>query len=216
MGKRTFLRSEVFRPNGVGGGPRGCRALGFLDPVDFSLTEGFTWVFPESWEVSGRGNGSGTIFFVVFVESVSGGTSSESEESQSSGSTGVGGLAGNGGCRDEGSGAVRTGVVEGFTFTTPSRPPGGPFFLLRPRPRPGPLFAPMLGSSSRGRLANRGLLSNGSCPRAMASSSLAFLSATRLAVGNLFFRSAIQASISSGVFKVTLVPWMTMGFLEKG
>ena len=162
MGKRTFLRSEVFRPNGVGGGPRGCRAVGLLDPVDFSLTEGFTWAFPGSLGVSGRGNNSGTVFFVVFVESVSGGTSLESEESQSSGSTGARGLAGNEGCRDEESGAVRTGVVEGFTCATLSRPPGGPFFLLRPRPRPGPLFAPMLGSSSRGRLANRGLLSNGS------------------------------------------------------
>ena len=55
--------------------------MGLLDPVSFSLMMGLACAFPESREVSGRGDGSGTVFFVVFVESASGGTSSESEES---------------------------------------------------------------------------------------------------------------------------------------
>lgn len=99
-------------------------------------------MFSEFLEASRGGNGSGTAFFVVFVERFSGGASSESEESQSLGSTAVGVWACDEGCRDEKSCAFLTGIVASFEFTTPSRPPEGPFFLLPPRPRPRALFAP--------------------------------------------------------------------------
>ena len=70
----------MFCPNGIGGGPRGCRAVGLLDPVGFSLMGGSTRAF-SSRGASGMGNGSGTVCFEVFVESASGGAPSESEES---------------------------------------------------------------------------------------------------------------------------------------
>jgi hypothetical protein len=144
----------VLCPNGVGGGPRGCRVVGLLDPVSFSLTEGSIRMSFGFREVSGGGD-SGKMSFMFFVESGFGGASSESEDPQSSADAGAGGLGGNGGCRDEESGAVWTGVVKFLEFT--KRPPGGPFFPLPPRPPPRPLFAPRVGSSSRGRLGNRGL-----------------------------------------------------------
>lgn len=177
--------------------------------------EGFVRVVGSEFrDTTGSGDGSGVALFVGFVENASGGALSESGELQSSGAARAGGWVVAVVCRDEESSVDRVRVVE--SFEPPSRPPGRPLFRLLPRPLARSPFALRLGSSSRGRLANRGLSSNGSCPRAVASSRLAFLSATCLAVGNLFFRSAIQASISSGVFKATLVPWMTMGFLRTG
>jgi hypothetical protein len=50
-------------------------------------------------------------------------------------------------------------------------------------------------------------------PFAMASSSLRFFSATRVAVGQKRLRSAIHAATSSGVSSRTFVPRMGMGFL---
>jgi hypothetical protein len=51
-------------------------------------------------------------------------------------------------------------------------------------------------------------------PLAMASSSLRFFSATRSVVGQRRLRSAIHASISSGVSSRTFVPRMGIGFLR--
>ena len=81
---------------------------------------------------------------MVFVVRISGDAPSESEESPSSGSgnTGAGCCAGNGGCEGKKPGATWVGAAGTFKFTTPPRPPEGPFLLLRPRLPPRPLFAP--------------------------------------------------------------------------
>lgn len=80
----------MFCPNGIGGGPRGCRAVSLLDSVSFSRTGDVIWVLSGSREVS-EGGGSGTAFSMGLVGSASGGASSGSEETQSSWSTEGGG-----------------------------------------------------------------------------------------------------------------------------
>ena len=94
----------MFCPNGVGGGPRGCLAVGLPDPGSFSLLEGFICTLSKSREVSGGGD-SGTMVFMLFVGSGFGGASSELEESSSS-RAGAGSWLGSGGRRDEESDAA--------------------------------------------------------------------------------------------------------------
>lgn len=85
--ERTFLRSEVFCPNGIGGGAWGCRTVGFLDSVCFSVMQGIVCRPFESRDLEG----SRTMMLVLLTESGFGGASSESEVSQFSERTGAGG-----------------------------------------------------------------------------------------------------------------------------
>lgn len=116
------------------------------------------------------------------------------------------------------------GRWEGFLEAPSLRPlPPQPESVPRPCPRnlarllglcpPRSPVRSLLWDSSVRRLFRRLLSSTESCPRAMASSIFRFLSSTRAPVGHRFFRSAIQASKTSGESRTSVVPWIGIDFL---